>query len=202
MMHMRRFPEAQPVLSQIEHIAVLHALERPRVVPLRKIDPRTDQAASQHRLWCLRNEASHSAAFVGFKVRNNDIAEPRGIEHLGNRCTDISVHRESAGVNERRCVIVDQKLIEANPLLGSKGRDAIDAADQMIYACHLQSASRSSTEVPELTASAGRLPRACRRWQSLKMRSGWQSDPGCWNVSFGHSQGQRTKSLRDSPLRG
>src|SRR5262249_18355179 len=98
------------------------------------------------------------------KVRNNDIAEPRGIEHLGNRCTDISVHRESAGVNERRRVIVDQKLIEANPLLGSKGRDAIDAAGQMIYACHLQLASRS-TEVPELTASAGRRPRACRRWQ-------------------------------------
>ncbi len=38
-MHMWGFPEAHPMLSQIEYVAVLHALERTRVVPLLKIDP-------------------------------------------------------------------------------------------------------------------------------------------------------------------
>jgi hypothetical protein len=36
---MRGFPEAQPVPSQMDHVAVLHALERTRVVPLLKVDP-------------------------------------------------------------------------------------------------------------------------------------------------------------------
>src|SRR5271166_363148 len=136
MMHMGSFPEAKPVSSKIEHVAVLHALESNRIVPLLKIDPGSRRAAGQHGLWCLRREAHHPAAFVGFEVRNNDIAEPGGIEHLGDRCTDVIVHRKGASVNERRFVIVDQELIEANPLLRSIGRDAIYTAGHMIYARH------------------------------------------------------------------
>ena len=41
------------------------------------------RAAGKHGLWRLCNEAPHPAAFVGFEARNNDIAEPRGIKHLG-----------------------------------------------------------------------------------------------------------------------
>lgn len=107
MMHMGGFPEAQPVFSKIEHVAILHAVERARVVPLLEIDPSPHCAAGQHRPWRLCNEASHPAAFVGFEVRHNDMAEPRGIQHLGNRSADAGVHRKGASVNQRRFVIVD-----------------------------------------------------------------------------------------------
>jgi hypothetical protein len=39
-------------------------------------------------------------------------------------------------MNKRRFVIVDQELIEANAFLNSISRDAVDAAGQVIYACH------------------------------------------------------------------
>jgi hypothetical protein len=83
----------------MEEVAVLHALDTTGVVPLLKIDPSPHRAAGQHGLWRLRNEASHPATFVGFEVSNNDIAEPRGIEHLGGRCADASVYRKGTSVN-------------------------------------------------------------------------------------------------------
>jgi dipeptidyl aminopeptidase/acylaminoacyl peptidase len=96
---------------------------------LLKIDPSLHRAAGQYALRRLRDEASHPAAFVGFEVRNNHMAEPRGIEHLGDRCADVGVHTKGTSVNWRRFVIVDQKLIEANPRLRSIGRYAIHTAD-------------------------------------------------------------------------
>src|SRR4029453_1989497 len=120
----------------MDHITVLHALDRTFVVPLLKIDPSTQRTAGQHGVRCLGDEAPHPAAFVSLEMRNNNVAEARGIEDLGNRGTNVVVHRKGAGVEERRFVIVDQELIEADPFLNSIGRDAVNAATQMIYPRH------------------------------------------------------------------
>jgi hypothetical protein len=39
-------------------------------------------------------------------------------------------------MNERRLVIIDQELIGAEPNPSSISRNAVDAASQVIYACH------------------------------------------------------------------
>jgi len=49
------------------------------------------------------------------------MAKARAVGRLGNRGTNVFVDGEGAGVTERRFVIVDHKLIEADPLLGSIG---------------------------------------------------------------------------------
>src|SRR5262245_39387653 len=133
-MHVRGLPKPQPVFAQNQHVAVLHTLDGTSVVPLLKIDACTQCTASQHGIRCLGDEAPHPAAFVSLEVRNNDMAEARWIEHLGNCGTNVVVHGESTGMNERRFVVVDQELIEANTFLNSIGRDAVDAASQVIYA--------------------------------------------------------------------
>jgi hypothetical protein len=100
----------------MEHITVRHALDRTLVVPLLKIDPSAQCTASQNGIGRLGDKAPHPAAFIGLEVRNNDVAEARGIEHPGYRGTNVVVHGKGAGVNERRFVIVDQEPIEADPL--------------------------------------------------------------------------------------
>src|SRR5262249_59777662 len=105
-------------------------------VPRQKIEPNTKRTASKNSMGRLGKKAPHPATFVGLEVRNNDVTEARGIEHLGNRKTNVVVHGKGTGVNQRWFVIVDQELIEANPFLSSIGADAVDAASQMIYARH------------------------------------------------------------------
>jgi len=45
------------------------------------------------------------------------MAKARAVGRLGNRGTNVVVDGEGAGVTERRFVIVDQDLIEADPFL-------------------------------------------------------------------------------------
>ena len=73
-------PEAQPMLPEIKHIAVLHALDRPGVVPLLKVDPPTNCAAGKHSLCGLSDEPAHSAAFVCLEVRDDDVAQARRVQ--------------------------------------------------------------------------------------------------------------------------
>jgi hypothetical protein len=57
----------------------------------------------------FRDEASHPAAFVGFEVRDDDMAGRDGSSTWVNRRANVSVHRKGAGANERRLVVLDQK---------------------------------------------------------------------------------------------
>ena len=52
-----------------------------------------------------------------------------------DRTPDVLVRRMFPGMNQRRPLIVDQELVEGNAVVRRKGRDAIDAAGDVVDSC-------------------------------------------------------------------
>ena len=57
-------------------------------------------------------EVVQRAAFVGFDVREGDVAQARQRQHLADRLGDEREHAARAGVEEQRLVVDDQVLVE------------------------------------------------------------------------------------------
>jgi hypothetical protein len=80
-------------------------------------------------------------------VTKDDVSEPLRVEYLRDRAANSLVRLVEARANERRPLVVDQKLVEADRVLArGQTADAVDAIDDLVDLRHLRT-SHSSTYV-------------------------------------------------------
>ncbi|MBV8989086.1 MAG: hypothetical protein JO372_11075 [Solirubrobacterales bacterium] len=100
------------MLPEIDHFPVTVALDAAAMVP-----PAEDQldarcAACQRRVGSALEEAIHASALVGFEVQEDHVRERPRVENLADRTADVVVHAVDAGVNQRRALVLEEKLVE------------------------------------------------------------------------------------------
>ena len=124
------------MVTQFDHIPVLHALHGTGVVPLPQVDARPDRTAYQHGFRRCSHEALHTAALVGLEVRYHHVGQSGRVEDLGHGGPDVVIHRVGPGVDEGGAFVVDEELVEAQALLRCEGTNAIDAIANVIDPSH------------------------------------------------------------------
>src|SRR5258708_397751 len=124
------------VLSQIELIAVLHPSHRTSVVPLREIDLCSYQTAHEHSVLCLCTKPSHPTTLIGLKVRDNDVCETTWVKDFGHGLAHVFIQRIGPGMDKRRVLVVNEKLIEAHVWIWGIGGDPIDPLSNLIDLGH------------------------------------------------------------------
>ncbi len=67
---------------------------------------------------------------------NDDVGEPARVDDLGDRRAHRPVHRVVGGMDQRRPVVVDQELIEADRPFTVVVADAVGAVGYLCDLCH------------------------------------------------------------------
>ena len=138
MVDVGRLEEAQSVPAELDHLPVTVALHAAAIAPSRQVDVRAHGTAGEHRVRRALREAVHAAALVSLEVQQDDVGEPRRVEHLRDRGAHVLVHLVQARVDECRALVIDQKLVELKcGRAGSHRRgDAVDAAYDLVDSGH------------------------------------------------------------------
>ena len=65
-------------------------------------------------------------------MEEHEVGELRRVKHLANRPADVLVQEVVARVDERRALVVDQELVERDPVGLRERRDPLAAARDVV----------------------------------------------------------------------
>src|SRR4029077_5941281 len=140
-MYVWSFQEAQRVASETDHVPVALADHATLAGEIETVQVQRGGyfAHNKPRMRGLRHKTLHAAAFVAFKVQEDDVSKTTWVEHLPDGLANVTVHGRHPCVNQRRLLVVNQELVEAYRRILGHSRDAINSANDLVNAGHLAS---------------------------------------------------------------
>ena len=132
MVNVRRLEEPQRVLAQREDLAIPEALRPFAQAKSGRVQPDRQGRADEPGARGVRHEAIHAPVLIALPVQQHEVLQTRWVEHLRDGRDDRVVVVIPARVHERRCLVVDEELIEGEAGLWRPDRNPVDPADHVV----------------------------------------------------------------------
>ena len=126
----------------------------------------------------MRHEAIHAPVLIALPVQQHEVLQPRWVEHLGDGRDDRVIVVIPARVHERRCLVVDEELIEGEAGLGRPDGNPVDPTDDVVdprrrHAWRLTEFHRTSND---------EFGEPARSYCRLMRDAGFRFGHGVWRV--------------------